>query len=121
MILKAYSSRNNLQIKDLNKDFDKEIFEYDDGEKEFTFYGGFNLFIGAKKVANVNGIFFDESKIDYEYEYGNIVDIANIINDDVYNAIGELFKSKIYEQEINDDKAFSHLYTCYISQVYIFP
>jgi GNAT superfamily N-acetyltransferase len=119
LILKAYSSRYNLEIKNLIEDFDKEIFEYDDGNKKFTFYGAFNLYINRKIATSVSGIFFDENKIINEYK--NIVDIADIIDADVYDAIKTLYNSRIYKQEIFDDKIFSSLFTCYIQRVYVYP
>ena len=119
MILKSWTTRNTLKIENINNDFKENIDDIFFEGKEYSFTGGFTLYNNNKIIAQVSGIFFDEDKI--KYEYGSIVGIADVINSDVYDAIKTLSKSKIYYQEIDEEKYFLPLFTCYIQQIYVYP
>jgi len=117
MVLKAFSSRHDLTIENLEENFDKTLYE----EGAFSFVAGFALHDEDtdEVLATVKGRFFDEDKILNESE--DIVDIADMIDSDTYDAIFALTKSKIYQQELNDDNVFLSLFTCYIERIYVYP
>jgi len=119
MILKAFSSREEIEVNNLDKKFIEDIsFQ----EEDFTFIGGFNLHNNRRNkeiIATVSAIFFDENKIYNEHE--DIVDISDMIDADVYGAMKALSKSKVYKQEIHDDKVFTALFSCYIQRLYVYP
>ncbi|MDR2941287.1 MAG: hypothetical protein LBV17_01670, partial [Treponema sp.] len=100
MVLKAFSSRHNSLINDLTEEF---ISSVDEMEK-YSFVGGFTLHDDDTDeiLATVRGVFFDEDKIEYENE--DIVDIADMIDADVYGAMAALSKSKIHIQEVDEEK-----------------
>jgi GNAT superfamily N-acetyltransferase len=117
MILKAFSSRYDISISNLNNEF---INSVDEMEK-YSFIGGFVLYDDDTDeiLATVSGMFFDEDKILNENE--DIVDIADMIDADVYGAMSVLSKNKIHNQEVNDEKMFLSLFSCYIQRIYVYP
>jgi|GEM_PF-2254133 len=117
MILKAFSSRHYVSIYDVNETFLKTI----DEQEIYNFVGGFDLRDEetTEAVATVRGIFFDEDKILNNDE--NIVALADMLNADVEGAMSVLSQSKIYNQELNDEKAMLPLFSCYIQRIYVYP
>jgi len=117
MILKAFSSRHHTLLFDM----DREFVEAVDEQEEFSFIAGFNLFDeeNEKAVATVCGIFFDEAKILNEGE--DIVELADMLDVDVYGAMDALSSSKIYNQEKSPDKEWMSLFSCYLQRVYVYP
>ena len=117
IVLKASSSRHNSSIIDLNDKFISSIDEMD----KYSFIGEFALYDDDTDeiLAKVSGIFFDEDKILTENE--DIVDIADMIDADVYEAMASLTKSKLYNQEINEENMFLPLFSCYIQRIYVYP
>ena len=117
MILKAFSSRHRVYIDDNVLKFTNMIY----GEYVFVFNGGFDLHDDDtdEKIATVSGIFFDEYKILNEGE--DIVELADIIDVDVYRAMLDLSKSKLHNQDLDENKAWLPLFSCYIERIYIYP
>jgi len=125
MILKAFSSRHYTPIFDVNEPFVSEIDEQD----EYMFSGGFDLYKenedienyddAERIIATVRGIFFDEDKILDDDQ--DIVDLADMLDGDVYTAMYALSKSKLYNQDPNEDKIFLPLFSCYVQRVYVYP
>ena len=117
MILKAFSSRHDLTIENLEENLNKTLYE----EEPYTFIGGFTLHEEKTDeiLATISGIFFDENKILDENE--NIVDIADMIDEDVYKGMQALFKSKLHNEEIDNNKIFLSLFSCYIQRFYVYP
>ena len=121
MILKAFTTRDEFKIKNSNGSFKENLQEMSIEGEEYTFTAGFTLHDrkNRKIIADVSGIFFDEDKI--KYEYGSIVEIADMIDSDVYESVKALYKSKIYNQEIDEEKYFLPLFSCYIQRIYVYP
>jgi GNAT superfamily N-acetyltransferase len=119
LIIKAFSSSQDAFIGDFNIPFREEVDEWE--EDKYTFMGSFEIIDEEKDkpVASVSGRFFNHDKIANDGE--DIVDVADWINQEVYNAIFELNKSKLYKREIDDNKLLLALYSCYIDRVFVYP
>lgn len=139
MTIKAFSSRHNKTILDSDHPFIKEQY-YD--EDSYVFTGGFDLCFGSdsndpddmddiedngihtncekgEKIATVLCTFFDEDRILNEGQ--DIVYVSDMIDSDTCGAISTLVKSKLHKQEIDENKIFLSLFTCYIDRFYIYP
>jgi len=117
MILKAFSSRHSMSIYDIDEPFAEII----DEDEIYSFIGGFDFHDEDTEeiIATVRGIFFDEDKILNEDE--DIVALADALDGDVMGAMSVLTKSKIHNQELNDEKAMLPLFSCYIQRIYVYP
>jgi GNAT superfamily N-acetyltransferase len=118
-IIKAFSSSQNNIVIDLETSFQEQVDVWE--EDKYSFMGSFEIIDedNKKPVASVSGTFFNHNKIDNDGE--NIVDVADWICQDVYNAMFELNKSMLYKREIDDDKLLLALYLCYIDRVFVYP
>lgn len=72
------------------------------------------------KVAKIEGYIFDEEKCD---EDGiDIVEAADMLYQEIYEAMFALYNSKIYNKEKTDDlNYYFPPYQCYLSRFYVFP
>ena len=124
--LEAFSSRHDVSIFDAAESFSKAVGE----QEEYMFSGGFDLYevelddeyeeVDPKElIATVRAVFFDEDKILNEGQ--DIVDIADMTNSDTCGAIAALTKSKIHNQQLDDDKLFLPLFSSYIQRIYVYP
>jgi GNAT superfamily N-acetyltransferase len=117
MILEAYSSHHYVPINNFDEVFTESI-----GEQEvFSFIAGFTLQEEETNdvLATVRGIFFNEDKILNANE--DIADLADMLDADVHGAMSALSRSKIHNQELNDEKAMLPLFSCYIQRIYVYP
>ncbi len=116
MTLEAFSSRQCESYIDIDNPFTRAI----DEEQKYCFFGGFTLKDEDSDdlIAVVEGYFFDEDKILDDGQ--DIVDIADMLDSDVYGAMYALTRSRLYKKEIDLELAMRSLYSCYISRVFVY-
>lgn len=116
MKLEAFSSRHFETYIDIDEPFTESI----DENQEYCFFGGFTLKDEDSDdlIAIVEGYFFDEDKIVDEGQ--DIVDIADMLDADVYGAMYALTHSRLYKKEVDMDLAMRSLFSCYISRVFVY-
>lgn len=117
MVLDAFSSRHYVAIPCIDEEFRCAVNE----EQMYSFYAGFSLKDdnNGEIIALVNGTFFDEDRIMNEGE--SLVNVADMINGDIYGAISSLVDDELFTQGLNENKAMLPLFSCYIERVYIYP
>lgn len=107
------TSRKSTEYIDISESFKDNIDEFD--KYSFEFY--INILEDNRQVGEICGRIFDENTIYNDRQ--DIVDIADMYNQDVYSAINYLIKSKIYKEELDEDLVFENPYLCYIERFYI--
>lgn len=117
MILKSWSSKNEVCVVDRNSSFEEAL----DIDEKYAFQGGFS-FQNAETneiLAEFKGIFFDEDGM-YDNDF-SAIDVADMFDSDTESAMSFLVESQMYNQELNEDKVIMSLHSGYIERFYVYP
>lgn len=120
----AYSSNHSVLI-DTGDSFKNQLDRME--EMKYCFDCGFSLYetdeygdvIEGGLIAEVHGILFDKDKI--LNDNLTLDEVADWTDGDAFGGMVHLLKSKVFKEEIDEDKFFMPLFECYISTLYVYP
>lgn len=111
----VWSNRCDYECFDFKEEFNKNVYE----EQNFSLKFEIEVYTSEteKKVAYISGTLFGEDEIE---EYGiDIIEAADYIDQDIYDSMCWLSKSKIFK-DIDDEWMFNNPFSGYLATFYIY-
>ncbi|MDD3012396.1 MAG: GNAT family N-acetyltransferase [Candidatus Gastranaerophilales bacterium] len=102
-----YTDKNTLEDVDVSRSFEENIGE----SRKYAFKFFLDISDENYKVAKISGYILDDEQISEDEE--DIIDIADMIDQDLYNAIDKLVNSDYF--------TYDEGYIAYLERFYIFP